>query len=537
MNKRGVQAISIRVLLMALGLAPLALFASVDPAPAPHSAAVEAPAAVAAADPFPVPAGLRDNVAFWRKVFAEWRQNQVALHDMDYPGIIYDVVELQGDVQDSLSDDQREEVGQLRSNLESRLKRIAATDPAELGAEDQALRQRIVDVAGADAVADAYLRVRTQRGVRERFMRGLAHSGRYDAVFRRIFQEAGLPEDLAFLPHVESSFQNHARSSVGATGMWQFTRSAGRTFMTVNNAVDERLDPVASARGAARYLGQAYQQLGDWALAVTSYNHGMQGMARAKAEFGTDFSRIAREYKSRSFGFASRNFYAEFLAARDIASQPERYFPEGVDFERPLRMDSVTLERAAHARDIAARYGVPVRELAALNPAWSSHAGRGAMPIPAKVEVWLPTGTLVAASARNKAMLAVATRKETAPADEVVTQAAPTTTRAVHVVRRGETLSTIAQRYKVDMASLRELNKLSSEGRLLRVGQKLRVRDEADEQEAEDDARVHVVRKGDTASLIAANYGISVAHLLASNQLTKRSVIRPGQRLGIPVVR
>src|SRR3569623_1218694 len=432
MNKRGVQVMSIRVVLMALGLAPLALFASVDPAPAPHSAAVEAPAAVAAADPFPVPAGLRDNVVFWR---------------------------------------------------------------------------------------------------------GRALSGRYDAVFRRIFQEAGLPEDLAFLLHVVSSFQNHARSSVGATGMWQFTRSAGRTFMTVNNAVDERLDPVASARGAARYLGQAYQQLGDWALAVPSYNHGMQGMARAKAEFGTDFGRIVREYKSRSFGFASRNFYAEFLAARDIASQPERYFPEGVDFERPLRMDSVTLERAAHARDIASRYGVPVRELAALNPAWSPHAGRGAMAIPAKVEVWLPTGTLVAASARNKAMLAVATRKEAAPADEGVAQAAPTTTRAVHVVRRGETLSTIAQRYKVDMASLREINKLSSEGRLLRVGQKLRVRDEADEQGAEDDARVHVVRKGDTASLIAANYGISVAHLLASNQLTKRSVIRPGQRLGIPVVR
>src|SRR3569623_1751551 len=126
MNKRGVQAMSIRVLLMAMGLAPLALFASVDPAPAPHSAAVEAPAAVAAADPFPVPAGLRDNVAFWRKVLAEWRQNQVALHDMDYPGIVYDVVELQGGVQDSLSDDQREEVGQLRSNLESRLQRLGA---------------------------------------------------------------------------------------------------------------------------------------------------------------------------------------------------------------------------------------------------------------------------------------------------------------------------------------------------------------------------------------------------------------------------
>src|SRR3569832_25957 len=478
MNKRGVQVMSIRVVLMALGLAPLALFASVDPAPAPHSAAVEAPAAVAAADPFPVPAGLRDNVVFWRKVFAEWRQNQVALHDIDYPGIVYDVVELQGDVQDSLSDEQREEVGQLRSNLESRLKRIAATDPAELGAEDLALRQRIVDVAGADAVADAYLRVRTQRGVRERFMRGLAHSGRYAAVFRRIFQEAGLPEDLAFLPHVEASFQNHARSSVGATGMWQFTRSAGRVFMTVNTALDERLGPVASARGAARYLAQAHESLGSWPLAITSYNHGILGMARAKAEIGDDFGRIVREYQSKTFGFASRNFYAEFLAAREIANQPDRYFPEGVEFERPLHMDSVVLERATHAHDLASRYGLAARELAAINPAWSSReVSRKPTPLPAGVHVWLPAGTLVAASARNKAILVAATRKQPTPARGGIMNAS-LTEMDVHVVRRGDTLSRIAQRYKMDMSALRELNKMAPQQNTERVGQNVKLRGE-----------------------------------------------------------
>src|SRR3569623_946918 len=363
MNKRGMQVVSAGAWLLLAGLAATPVLASVDPAPASHTAAAEDEAA---ADAFPIPEALRDNVEFWRKVFAEWRQSQVAVHDMDYPGIVYQVIEIKGEVNDSLTDAQRDQVNAARDEWEACLQRVAKAEPIELSAEELALRQRIVEVAGAGALAEAYLRVRTQRGVRERFLRGLAHSGRYAAVFRRIFQEAGLPEDLAYLPHVESSFQNHARSSVGATGMWQFTRSAGRTFMTVNNAVDERLDPVASARGAARYLGQAYQQLGDWALAVTSYNHGMQGMARAKAEFGTDFSRIVREYKSRSFGFAARNFYAEFLAARDSASQPERYFPEGVDFERPLRMDSVTLERAAHARDIASRYGVPVRKLVVL---------------------------------------------------------------------------------------------------------------------------------------------------------------------------
>src|SRR3569833_474166 len=248
MNKRGMQVVSAGAWLLLAGLAATPVLASVDPAPASHTAAAEDEAA---ADAFPIPEALRDNVEFWRKVFAEWRQSQVAVHDMDYPGIFYQVIEIKGEVNDSLTDAQRDQVNAARDEWEARLQRVAKAEPIELSAEELALRQRIVEVAGAGALAEAYLRVRTQRGVRARFLRGLAHSGRYDAVFRRIFQEAGLPEDLAYLPHVESSFQNHARSSVGATGMWQFTRSAGRVFMTVNNAMDERLDPVAKAGRAA----------------------------------------------------------------------------------------------------------------------------------------------------------------------------------------------------------------------------------------------------------------------------------------------
>ena len=529
MNKRGMQVVSAGAWLLLAGLAATPVLASVDPAPASHTAAAEDEAA---ADAFPIPEALRDNVEFWRKVFAEWRQSQVAVHDMDYPGIVYQVIEIKGEVNDSLTDAQRDQVNAARDEWEARLQRVAKAEPIELSAEELALRQRIVEVAGAGALAEAYLRVRTQRGVRERFLRGLAHSGRYDAVFRRIFQEAGLPEDLAYLPHVESSFQNHARSSVGATGMWQFTRSAGRVFMTVNNAMDERLDPVASARGAARYLAQAHERLGSWPLAITSYNHGIQGMARAKAEIGDDFGRIVREYQSKTFGFASRNFYAEFLAAREIANQPDRYFPEGVEFERPLHMDSVVLERATHAHDLASRYGLAARELAAINPAWSSRVvSRKPTPLPAGVHVWLPAGTLVAASARNKAILVAATRKQPTPARGGIMNAS-LTEMDVHVVRRGDTLSRIAQRYNMDMAALRELNKMAPQQNTVRVGQKVKLRGEA-----ESDVVTHVVRKGDTASMIAANYGVSVAELLATNQLTKHSVIRPGQRLDIPVSR
>jgi len=179
-------------------------------------------------------------------------------------------------------------------------------------------------------------RVRSQRGTRERFKRGLEISGRYDSQFRKIFRNAGLPEELALLPHVESSFQPAAKSSAGAVGMWQFTKSAAKTFMPGNGRVDQRLDPVASAYGAARYLSYAYGKLGDWPTAITSYNHGIGGMKRAQSQAGRNFSNIVTAYDGPAFGFASRNYYAQFLAAREIASNPRQYFAEGVQYESPL---------------------------------------------------------------------------------------------------------------------------------------------------------------------------------------------------------
>lgn len=530
MNNRSFHLLSAGLIVVLGGVVSPLLQASVDPTPLAHPAEADA----RQSETFPLPAALRDNVAFWRSVFSEWRQSQVALHDMNYPGIVYEVIELDGKVGDSLTETQREEIKQHRERWESRLQGIAAAerDGTELSDQDRDLRQRLINAGGATAVAEAYLRVRTQRGVRERFRRGLEISGRYDAAFRRAFQEAGLPEDLAYLPHVESSFQYHARSSAGAVGMWQFTRAAGQTFMTVDKTVDERLDPVASARGAARYLKHAYQQLGDWSLAVTSYNHGIQGMARAKAEFGTDFGRIVNEYKGKAFGFASRNFYAEFLAAREIASQPERFFPEGVAFEAPLRVDHVVLDKPVRSRALASRYGVTHSELVKMNPAWSTRASRGDVAIPAGVMVTLPSGTLLAAAEQNTALLAAATRKN----DDAAPREAASRQTKLHVVKASETLSGIARRYNVEVAALRALNELPPDRDMLRIGQKLKVHEEG-QAAAGDDPVVHVVRKGDTPWLIASNYGVTVAELLASNQLTKRSVIRPGQRLGIPANR
>ena len=117
---------------------------------------------------------------------------------------------------------------------------------------------------------------------------------------------------------------------VYSSGMSQLTRSTGRLFLQIDSAVDGRSDVLLAADGAARYLRQGYESIGAWPLALTGYNHGMAGMRNASRRLGTkDIVQIVRKYRSRTFGFASRNFYVEFLAANAVASNPPRPSPAG----------------------------------------------------------------------------------------------------------------------------------------------------------------------------------------------------------------
>jgi membrane-bound lytic murein transglycosylase D len=288
---------------------------------------------------FPRYPTLEPQVAFWRKVYAEWSRSQVALHDDRHMGVIYEVVDLRGEAGGGFTPSQKALVQERFDYWKYRLRSLEdkLASRAPLDAADQQLARQIGEQADVrTAIRGAAERLRYQRGLRERFKRGLEISGRYDEHFRRIFRNAGLPEEFAFLPHVESSFQANARSSAGAVGIWQFTAGAAKTFMNGQDSVAARLDPIASAHGAARYLSHAYGKLGSWPLAVTSYNHGIGGMLKAKNIYGHDFERIVQDYDHPLFGFASRNYYAEFLAAAEIAGDPDRFFPEGVDYESPL---------------------------------------------------------------------------------------------------------------------------------------------------------------------------------------------------------
>ena len=360
---------------------------------------------------FPAPPELQPQIAFWRDVYSKWGRNRVVLHDNRHLDLVYGVLTLPGEIGENQTTEQKDFVKEHQENLGSILRqlefKVAANAP--LTPAEQKLAAHIrASSGGPGAIAGASERLRSQRGMRERFKRGLEISGRYDAAFRGVFREAGLPEDLAYLPHVESSFQNHAASSAGAVGMWQFMPGTARHFGMLNAAVDERRDPVASAQGAARYLGNAHDRLGSWPLALTSYNHGVGGMKRAQETFGNDFVAIARHYSGAGFGFASRNFYTEFLAARDIARNPQRFFPEGVRYDPPLNLDRVRLRQAVDTMTLADYYEVSSGELTSLNKAWNPAAQNGRIALPAGTLVWLPAGTMARLTQRGIADRALA---------------------------------------------------------------------------------------------------------------------------------
>jgi membrane-bound lytic murein transglycosylase D len=201
------------------------------------------------------------------------------------------------------------------------------------------------------AFAAAAQNLRVQEGMRERFREGLLRSRYYRSTMERIFRGAGVPPELVTLAEVESGFYSRAKSSAGAVGIWQFTRGTGRQFMRITNRRDDRLDPDAETEAAAELLRSNYLTLGSWPLAITAYNYGTGGMIEASSIYGGDYSRIVQNYNGAHFGFASKNYYAEFLAALQIHQFEDAYFPDlmyAADLPPPPPVNTSVALRVSH---------------------------------------------------------------------------------------------------------------------------------------------------------------------------------------------
>ena len=366
----------------------------------------------------------------------------------------------------------------------------------------------------------------------DKIQAGLVRSGRYLPMIHRVFAEEGLPQDLAMIAFIESSFLPLARSNKMAHGIWQFMPRTGRQYgLRSNGIVDERRDFEKSTRAAARYLAYLNEIFGDWYLAMAAYNAGEGKILRAMNRTGArDFWHLASTNAIRK---QTKNYVPAFLASVLISKNPSHYGFVVVP-DPPLEFDTVRLERSISLEDLSKASQFPLEDLQSLNPELLT-------PVtpqqPEGYDLRIPDGTLETLS--------------------LVVAAVPTTRVPefkTHVAKKGDTLPKLARRYGVTVSSLASANSLSTRARLSR-GQEIMVPEKAKKTVKASTPKVAVakskkttksappapataksyrVKTGDTLYQIALRHGTTVAEILAINGLGGSGLIKPGDKLKIP---
>ena len=212
---------------------------------------------------------------------------------------------------------------------------------------------------------EAYINL-FQTRLRERFSTWLARSGQYVPMMQKILKKNDLPEDLAFLPLIESGFNPKAYSKAKAAGPWQFIPPTGKHYgLRVNKWIDERRDPVKSTVAAASYLKNLYGMFQSWALSLASYNAGEGRISRAMTKTqAEDFWELK---ESDHIHDETKNYVPKFMAASIIAKDPEKY-GFFIDYHAPLVYDEVGVPTATSLKTIARAAGVSVDKIKFYNP-------------------------------------------------------------------------------------------------------------------------------------------------------------------------
>lgn len=352
---------------------------------------------------FAIPKAIDPEVQLWLKTYAQYHRNQVMIHDTEYMDVIYDLVDLSdisplGDPYASFPPHIRtarlDRVEAAKDRVRAALQRLSDNPSRrDLSTFEQRIVKMFAHIPGNNKYRDAMddKRLRSQTGLKDRFRAGIVASGRYMAHIERVFKDERIPWELSRLPFVESMFDLNAYSSVGASGIWQFMPGTAKMFgMTANKILDERNDPIAATRGAARLLRKNFESLGTWPLALNAYNSGPGRLRNAVATLGTkDIATIVRRYRGSGYGFASRNFYPEFLAAL-IAYENRDHYYGSITVDPPMQFDTIITTTTVHLPTMAKLASIPSAQMNQLNPGFHPNVRSGSTLIPAGYPIKVP---------------------------------------------------------------------------------------------------------------------------------------------------
>lgn len=367
---------------------------------------------------------------------------------------------------------------------------------------------------------------------RAHFLTWYERSGAYVPYLKERFRREGMPEHLAWLPFIESGFSTRALSSARALGLWQFIASTGYRYgLRRDRWIDQRMDFERSTTAAIAYLRDLHDLFGDWNTALAAYNSGegrvLRTINRQRADYMDDFWDLYIQLPSETARYVPR-----FHALLQIIQDPEKYgFTDLPETDAPLEYDTLSVNRQVQLSDIAARLRVGREEIERLNPELRS-----------KITPGYPYTLRVPKGMAEQAAQIIGTVPET--------KAPELPEYVIHRVRYGETLSSIAQRYRTSVWAIQQANGIRNP-RLLRAGQRLRVPTRAapaprsssrsgvrsaSGSSPPEGTTIHVVQSGDTLWSISQRYSMSVAQIRRLNGLSRSSNIYPGQKLIVSAI-
>lgn len=415
---------------------------------------------------------------------------------------------------------------------------------------------------------------------KEFFQQAFRRSGKYRSHIVEALKKAGLPEELSWLPLIESGYKAKALSTARALGLWQFIPSTGYKFgLKRNQFVDERIDFVKATDAAIAYLKELHSLFGDWMTVLAAYNCGEGRVLHVIRTQNVNYLDNFWDLYSRLPSETAR-YVPRFLATLYMAKNPKKYGLDSIVFDDPLSFEEITIARQSHLKDIAASIGVTYEEIAELNPelrfqllppesySLKVPEGKGelllsnleSIPISRmtpqydirdmRIHRVKPGETLATLARRYRTsvneirrinnMRATATIRpgqrlkimaaEYPPQSLTVKSSPSASATETHVVSQGESLFSIAQRYGTNAEKLKAFNQLNSSK--LSIGQSLNIPSSAHAtQDKSVNKNTYLVRNGDSAFSIAQKHNMELSRFLKLNQLTETSKIHPGQHV------
>ena len=427
---------------------------------------------------FSCPKIIDRRVDFWVDVFHKWKKQNRILHDSRQPERVYMVLDTKDECR------RKNPKGEVRSGLNVVKKRLdELSNLVSKGASQKKLQKhpyyKLFPNASLKYIQDAKKSIRCLSGNREMFEQALQNFQIYKPYILNALQERNLPLDIQYLPFVESSYNPKAFSFAGAAGMWQIMPATARSLgLQIGSSVDERFEPEFATLAAAKYFRDSIDRLSKTAkedqhstlpkdinpFVITSYNYGVRGMQRAISQVGTDYEKLLKEYKSRSFQIAVRNFYASFLAARHVAQNQATFFPNLTFQQHITDVNRIALPKPLFAKQLISTLNVPKTELAELNPGVTRRVWKGQHAIPTGYILKVPFKT----SGWNEET------NQLKKLRGATTGNGRDDSGRRHKVRSGQTACGVAKRYKVRCKDLISLNKLNRKA-VIKIGQNLKI--------------------------------------------------------------